>query len=121
MSTKLGSPDGGNKTKVLLFGSVEGSSGLASCPTIIDASISYSIVIPVLVSLETALALWVELTHVFQYQFVELMSGTFPPPKRSKGTLVERSDFDLMYLPCGSLGLFMKESKDKREKIPSGF
>jgi hypothetical protein len=38
-STKLGSPDGGKKTKVVLFGSVEGSSGLASCPTITDASI----------------------------------------------------------------------------------
>jgi hypothetical protein len=57
MSTKLGSPDGGKKTKVVLFGFAEGSSGLASCPTITDASISCSIVLPVLVSLETALAL----------------------------------------------------------------
>jgi hypothetical protein len=50
MSTKLGSPDGGKKTKVVLFGSAEGSSGLASCPTITNASISYSIVLPILVS-----------------------------------------------------------------------
>jgi hypothetical protein len=121
MSTKLGSPDGGKKTKVVFFGSVEGSSGLASYPTITDASISCSIVLPVLVSLETSLSLCVELTPVFRYQSAEFMSGTFLPPKRSKGTLVERSDFDLMYLPCGSLGLFMKESKDKREKLPSGF
>jgi hypothetical protein len=46
------------------------------------------------------------------------MSGTFLPPKRSEGNLVERSDFDLMYLPCGSLGLFMKESKNKKKKLP---
>jgi hypothetical protein len=65
MSTKLGSPDGGKKTKVVLFGYVEGLSGLSSCPTITDASISCSIVIPILVSLETSLALWVELTLVF--------------------------------------------------------
>jgi hypothetical protein len=50
MSTKLGSPDGGKKTKIVLFGSTQGSSGLASYPTITDASISYSIVLPVLVS-----------------------------------------------------------------------
>jgi hypothetical protein len=25
------------------------------------------------------------------------------------------SDLDLMYLPCGSLGLFMKENKNKRK------
>jgi hypothetical protein len=49
------------------------------------------------------------------------MSGMFLPPKRSEGTLVERSDLDLMYLPCGSLGLFMKESKNKRKKLPFGF
>jgi hypothetical protein len=99
MSTKLGSPDGGKKTKVVLFGSTEGSSGLASYPTIIDASIFCSIVLPVLVSSETTLALWVELAPVFQYWSVELMSGMFLPPKRSEGTLVERSNLDLMYLP----------------------
>jgi hypothetical protein len=47
------------------------------------------------------------------------MSGMFLPPKRSEGTLVERSDLDLMYLPFGSLGLFMKEKKQK-EKLPLG-
>jgi hypothetical protein len=57
MSTNLGYPDGGKKTKVALFVSAEASSGLASCPTITDASISCSIVLPVLVSSETALAL----------------------------------------------------------------
>jgi hypothetical protein len=111
MSTKLGSPDGGKKTKVVLFGSIEGSSRLASYPTIIDASIFCSIVFPVLVSSETTLALWVELALVFWYQSVELMSGTFLPPKRSKGTLVERSNLDLMYIPSGSLGLFIKEKR----------
>ena len=50
MSTNLGSPDGGKKTMVVLFGSAEGLSGLASCPTITDASISYSIVLPILIS-----------------------------------------------------------------------
>ena len=50
MSKKLGSPDGGVKAKVVFFGSVEGSSGIASCPTITDTSISYSIVLHVLVS-----------------------------------------------------------------------
>jgi hypothetical protein len=115
MSTKLGSPDGGKKTKVVLFGSAEGSSGLASCPTIIDASIFCSIVLPVLVSSETTLALWVELAPIFRYRSAELMSGTFLPPKRSEGTLVERSDLDLMYLPFGSLGLFMKENKNKKK------
>ena len=50
MSSKLGSPDGGKKTKVVLFGSVEGSSGLASCPNTIGASIFCSIVLLVLVS-----------------------------------------------------------------------
>ena len=67
MSTKLGSPDGAKKTKVVLVGSTEGSSGLASCPTIIDASIFYSIVLPILVSSETTLALWVELALAFRY------------------------------------------------------
>ena len=50
MSTKLGSPDGGNKTKVVLFGSAEGLSGLASCPNATGASIFCSIVLLVLVS-----------------------------------------------------------------------
>jgi hypothetical protein len=57
MSSKLGSPGGDVKAKVVLFGSVEGLSGLASCPNMIDASISCSIVLPVLVSLETMLTL----------------------------------------------------------------
>jgi hypothetical protein len=50
MSKKLGSPDGGVKEKVVLFGSMEGSSGLASCPNTIGASIFCSIVLPFLVS-----------------------------------------------------------------------
>jgi hypothetical protein len=90
----LGSPDGGNKTKVVLFGSAEGSSGLASCYTIIDASIFCSIVLPILVSSETTLSLWVELALVFHIGLHKFMSGTFLPPKRSEGTLVERSDLD---------------------------
>jgi hypothetical protein len=49
MSSKLGSPGGGKKTKVLLFGSMKGSSGLSSCPNITDASIFCSIVLHVLV------------------------------------------------------------------------
>jgi hypothetical protein len=112
------------KQKVVLFGSTEGSSGLASCPNMIDVSIYCSIVLPVLVSSETILALWVELAPVFWYRSVDFISGTFLPPKRSEGTLVERFDFDLMYLPCGSLGLFMKERKTKRKSyhlIPSLF
>jgi hypothetical protein len=48
---------------------------------------------------------------------VDFISGTFLPPKRSERTLVERYDFDLMYLPCGSLGLFMKERKNKKKKM----
>jgi hypothetical protein len=64
MSTKLGSPDGGKKTKVVFFGFTKGSSGVASCPTIIDVSILCSIVLPVLLSSETTLALWVELVLV---------------------------------------------------------
>jgi hypothetical protein len=47
---------------------------------------------------------------------MDFISGTFLPPKILEGTLVERSDLDLMYLPCGSLGLFMKESKNKRKR-----
>jgi hypothetical protein len=97
----------------VLVGSTEGSSGLASCPTIIDASIFCSIVLPVLVSLETALSLWVELTPTFQYRSTEFMGGVFLPPKRLEGTLVERFGLVLMYLPFGSLGLFMKENKNK--------
>jgi hypothetical protein len=37
MYSKLGSPYGGVKAKAVLFGFAEGSSGLASCSTIIDA------------------------------------------------------------------------------------
>jgi hypothetical protein len=43
------------------------------------------------------------------------MSGTFLPPKISEGTLFERSDLDLMYLPFGFLGLFMKVNKNKKK------
>jgi hypothetical protein len=46
---------------------------------------------------------------------VDFISGTSLPPKSLEGTLVERSDLDLMYLPFGSLGLFMKESENKRK------
>jgi hypothetical protein len=57
ISLKLGSPGGGVKEKVVLFGSVEDSSGLASCPNMIDASISCYIVLLVLVASETILSL----------------------------------------------------------------
>ena len=57
ISSKLVSLDGVRKTNVVLFGSTEGSSGLASCPNMIDASISCSIVLPMLVSTETILSL----------------------------------------------------------------
>ena len=50
ISTKLESPDGGEKEKVLLAGFDEGPSCLASCPTTIDVSIFCSIVLPFLVS-----------------------------------------------------------------------
>ena len=50
MSKKLGSPGGGVKSKVVLFGSMEGSSGLSSYPNTIGASIFCSIVLPILVS-----------------------------------------------------------------------
>ena len=53
MYLKLGSPDGVNKIKFVWFGSAEVSSGLASCPTITDASIFCSNVLHVLVSSET--------------------------------------------------------------------
>jgi hypothetical protein len=115
MSSKLGSPGGGVKAKVVLFHFVEGSNGLASCSTITDASIFCSIVLPILVFSETTLSLWVELTPIFWYHSVEFISGTFLPPKRSEGSLVERSYLDLMYLPFGSLGLFMKENKNKKK------
>ena len=108
MYLKLGSPDGVNKIKFVWFGSAEVSSGLASCPTITDASIFCSNVLHVLVSSETFLSLWVELFLVFRYHSAKFMSGIFLPPKRSEGTLVERSSLDLMYLPFGSLGMFMK-------------
>ena len=100
--------------KQRLYCSTEGSSGLASCPTIIDASISCSIVLLVLVSLKTSLAICVELVLSFQYRSKEFMIEMFLPPKRSKGTLVKRFDLVLMYLPFGSLGLFMKENKNKK-------
>jgi hypothetical protein len=116
MSSKLGSLGGGIKEKVVFFGYAEGSSGLASCPTITDASIFCSIVLPVLFSSESALALWVELAPIFRYRSAEFISGTFLPPKILEGTLVERSDLDLMYLPFGSLGLFMKVNKNKNRK-----
>ena len=57
ISLKLESPGGGVKAKVVLFGSVEDSSGLASYPSMIDASIYCSIVLLVLVPSETILAL----------------------------------------------------------------
>jgi hypothetical protein len=57
MSTKLGSPDGVKKKKVALFGYIEGSSGLASYPNMIDVSISCSIMLHVLVSSKTILSL----------------------------------------------------------------
>jgi hypothetical protein len=46
---------------------------------------------------------------------VDFISEMFLSPKILEGTLVERYYLDLMYLPCGSLGLFMKESKNKRK------
>ena len=115
MSSKLGIPDGGKETKVVLFVFVEGLSGLASCSTITDASILCSIVLHVLVSSETTLSLWVELAPIFWHRSVEIMSGMFLPPKRSEGTLVESFDLDLMYLPFRSLGIFMKENKKKKK------
>jgi hypothetical protein len=56
-SSKLGSPGGGVKEKVVFFVSTESSSGLASYPNMIDTSISCSIVLPMLVSSETMLSL----------------------------------------------------------------
>jgi hypothetical protein len=115
ISSKLGYFDGGKKTKVVLFGSAEGSSGISSCPTITDALIFCSIVLPILVSSETTLALCVDLVLVFWYRSVEFMIGTFLPPKRPEGTLVERFDLDLMYPPFGSLGLFMKANNNRKK------
>ena len=57
ISLKLESPGGGVKAKVVLFGFVEDSSVLASYPSMIDASISCSIVLSVLVPSETILSL----------------------------------------------------------------
>jgi hypothetical protein len=56
MSLKLGSPSGGVKAKVVLLSFVEDSSGLASCPNMIDALVSFSIVLPLLVPSKTILA-----------------------------------------------------------------
>jgi hypothetical protein len=57
MSSKLGSPSGGVKEKVVLFGFAKVSSGLTSCPNMIDASISCYIFLLVLVPSETILSL----------------------------------------------------------------
>ena len=81
MSSKLGSPGGGVKEKVVLFCFVEGSSGLTSFPNMIDASVSCSIVLPVLVPSETILALWVELAPIFRYRSTDFISGTSLPQK----------------------------------------
>jgi hypothetical protein len=118
MSTNLGSLDGGKKTKVVLVGSMEGSSGFSSYPTIIDASIFCFIVLLVSVSLETTLSLWVKLAPIFWYRSTKFMSGMFLPLKRSEVILVERYDLVLMYFPFRSLGLFMKANK--KEKLPLG-
>ena len=113
ISTKLESPDGVEKAKVVLVGSDEGPSSLASCPTTVDVSIFYYIVSPVLVSSKNFLALWFELSPTFRYRSVEFMGGVFLPPKRLEGTLVETFGLVLMYLPFRLLGLFMKENKKK--------
>ena len=62
ISTNLESPDGGEKSKVVLAGSDEGSSGLASCHIIVDVSIFCSMVSPVLVSSKTFLSFWIKLS-----------------------------------------------------------
>jgi hypothetical protein len=41
------------------------------------------------------------------------MGGVFLPPKRLEGTLIKGFGLVLMYLPFGSLCLFMKEVKKK--------
>ena len=102
----------------MLVGYDEGPSGLSSCPTTIDVSIFFSIMLLVLVSSGTALSLWVDLALIFQYRSTEFMGGVFLPPKRLEGTLIRSFGLVLMYLPFGSLGLFMKENK--KEKIPLG-
>jgi hypothetical protein len=84
ISLKLESPGGGVKEKVVLFGSMEDSSGLASCPSMIDSSISCSIVLHVLVPSETILSLWVELAPVFRYRSMDFTNRTFLLPKQSK-------------------------------------
>jgi hypothetical protein len=119
ISTKLGSPDGGEKEKVVLVGSDEGPSGLASCPTTIDVSIFCSIVLPVLVSSETSLALWVELTPIFRYRSVEFMGGVFLPPKRLEGTLIRKVWFGFnvssLWVPR-----FVHERKKRKTTIGFG-
>jgi hypothetical protein len=97
-STNLESPDGGEKEKVVLVGSDEGSSSLASCPTTVDVSIFFSIVSPVLVSSETFLALWVEFSPTFRYRYVEFMGGLFLPPKTLEGTLIEPKMMGKLYV-----------------------
>jgi hypothetical protein len=113
ISTKLESPDGGEKAKVVLVGSDEGLSGLASCSTTVEISIFCPIVPLFLVSSETYLSLWVELTPIFWYHFIDFMGGVFLPPKRLEGSLIGSFGLVLMYRPFGSLGLFMKEIKIK--------
>ena len=108
ISTKLESLDGGEKAKVMLVDADEGSSGLASFPTIVDVSIFCSIVSPILVSYETFLSLWVELYPTFLYHSVDFMDGVFLPPKMLEGTLIGSFGFVLIYPAFGSLGLFMK-------------
>jgi hypothetical protein len=116
ISTNLESLDGGEKEKVVLVGSDEGLSGISSYPTIVDVSIFCSIVSPVLVSSKTSLSLWVELSPTFWYCSAEFMGGVFLPPKRLEGTLIGSFGLFFIYLPFGSLGLFMKAVQ--KEKIP---
>jgi hypothetical protein len=108
ISTKLESPDGGEKDKVMLVGYDEGSSGISSCPNIVDVSISCSIVSRVFVSSETYLSLWVELSPTFRYCSAEFMGGVFLPPKILEGIFIGIFGLVLMYLPFRSLGFFMK-------------
>jgi hypothetical protein len=68
--------------------------------------------------LKTFLALWVELSPTFWYRSAEFMGGVFLPPKRLEGTLIGSFGLVLIYLPFGSLGLFMKEVQ--KEKLPLG-
>jgi hypothetical protein len=117
MSTKLGYPDGGGKTKVVLVGSNGVPSGLSSCPTTTNASIFLFIVLPILVSSDTALALWVEIIPTFRYRSAKFMGGVFLPPKWLEGTLVEMFGLVLRYLPF-SVPRFVHERKE--EKISLG-